>query len=768
MKGRDGPDFLLFAREVEIALKSGTTRVRNARTPALGWRVSGAYPSLGRAPRFMPDQEETGTARGAVFLSYASQDAEVAKRICDALRANRIEVWFDQSELRGGDAWDALIRRQIRECALFVPLISAATQGRAEGYFRLEWKLAVDRSHLLADDHPFLFPVVVGGVTEATARVPEKFKEVQWTRLRLDETPTELAERMARLLGASPPLADRPFSAPRPDGVGPKAMTKGFPAWLWVVFTAVAGIVAYGVLKPRRSPEEIAKLLAVAQSAVAGAEIAAGEARPTPAPVTAEAKPSAAEPVPAPVADEKSVAVLSFTNLSDEKENEYFSEGISEELLNVLQKIPGLRVAARTSAFSFKGTNATAQEIGQKLGVADIVEGTVQKSGTRVKVTVHLSRAASGEELWSMSYTRELKDVFALQEELALAIVGELRGQLDGGQSALQVKAAVKGGTTNPEAYQLYLQGRYYAARFSEKNMGDALGYFQGAVKVDPNFALAWAGLSKAHVWFCEFASEQGQAGFNDHLVSAREAAEHALAIEPNLPEALSARFELQLEVDFDWKGAERTLQSALALAPSDPDLVTSAGALAEARGDSARSTELYRKAVALDPVNPNARLLYAFNLVKTRHFAEAEAQFPRVVDLNSAAPGAHAGLGICYVLEGKFDEAVVAAQDDSAEWARLLVFAIARFSQKRIPESDAALAKLIRGFSETTAYQIAEVYSYRGEKKEAFEWLERALRQHDGGLTSTRIDPLLDNLRTDPRLPEFTNKLGVSDERLK
>src|SRR6478609_2134264 len=144
-------------------------------------------------------------ANKAVFLSYASQDKEAAKRICDALRAAGLEVWFDVSELRGGDSWDAKIRKQIKECALFVPLISATTNARAEGYFRLEWKLAVDRSHLMADDAPFLFPIAIGDVQDATARVPDKFREVQWTRLRLDETPAELGARVARLLSGNPP-----------------------------------------------------------------------------------------------------------------------------------------------------------------------------------------------------------------------------------------------------------------------------------------------------------------------------------------------------------------------------------------------------------------------------------------------------------------------------------------------------------------------------------------------------------------------------------
>lgn len=205
----------------------------------------------------------------AVFLSYASQDAEAARRICEALRTAGIEVWFDQNELRGGDTWDQKIRRQIKECALFVPLISTNTQARPEGYFRLEWKLAVDRSHLMADDAPFLFPIVIGDVTDATARVPERFREVQWTRLRLDETPGELASRVARLLAGGPKTEDgRPVAAGRlASAVAPGR--KGLPVWFWVVVVLIAGFVALEIFKPRRSSEEIAKLVQEAQAIAA-------------------------------------------------------------------------------------------------------------------------------------------------------------------------------------------------------------------------------------------------------------------------------------------------------------------------------------------------------------------------------------------------------------------------------------------------------------------------------------------------------------------
>ena len=468
----------------------------------------------------------------------------------------------------------------------------------------------------------------------------------------------------------------------------------------------------------------------------------------------------------------KSVAVLAFANLSDDKGSEYFSDGISEELLTVLQKIPGLHVAARTSAFSFKGKNATAQEIGQKLGVAHLVEGSVRKAGDVVRIAARLTRADTGEQLWSENFTRDLKDMFAVQTELAQTIVGQVSGQLtnDAANAAIQaeVRAAERGGTKNVEAHEHYLQGRFYSNRGSEKSAGEALVEYQRAVELDPSFALAWAGLAQTHVWYCGHSSEIARAGFDDHLARAREAAARALAIEPNLPEALLARSKIQLNFDFDWNGAAETVRRALALAPADPELVTVAGTLALARGDTTRAIELYRQAVALDPVNPSPRAWLAFILGVTGRLAEARAEYPRVVELIPAAPWSHAGLGLAFIVKGKFDEAAVAAQDDAAEGNRLLVVAMARWSQKRIPEADAALARLTEGFADTAAYQIAEVYAYRGDKDRAFEWLERARRQRDGSLGFMRCDPFLANLHEDPRWDVFLRKMGLADDQLK
>jgi TolB-like protein/Tfp pilus assembly protein PilF len=472
----------------------------------------------------------------------------------------------------------------------------------------------------------------------------------------------------------------------------------------------------------------------------------------------------------------KSVAVLAFANLSDDKGSEYFSDGISEELLTVLQKIPGLHVAARTSAFSYKGKNATAQEIGQKLGVAHLVEGSVRKAGDVVRIAARLTQANTGEEQWSENYTRNLKDVFAVQTELAQTIVEQLKGQLNGGAAnpetkaaiQAQVQAAEKGGTKNVEAHESYLQGRFFLNRHSEKETGQARVAFERAVELDPNFALAWAGLAQTHVWDCNYGTEGGQKGFKDHLAAARDAVERALAIEPDLPDALYPKAVIETNFDYNWKGAAETLRKALALAPQDPTLLEWAGSLAFTRSQPQQGFDLSRRAVALDPVNARARAILANSLSNAGNQEESRAEYARVIELNPSAPNSYAALGMTYLLQGKFEEAATAAEKDTADWARLLTVSCARWGQKRVPESDAALAELIAKNGEVAAYQIAEVYGYRNDRDKAFEWLERARRQRDAGISGLRPDVLLKNLHDDPRWDALLRTLGLADDQLK
>jgi adenylate cyclase len=479
---------------------------------------------------------------------------------------------------------------------------------------------------------------------------------------------------------------------------------------------------------------------------------------------------------PANAPDQKSVAVLPFVNLSDDKGSEYFSDGVSEELLTVLQKIPGMHVAARTSAFSFKGKNATAQEIGQKLGVAYLVDGSVRKSGDAVRIAARLARADSGQELWSENFTRNLKDVFAVQSELAETIVAQVRDQLTGGAAGsaakekiqAEVQAAEKGGTKNVEAHELYLQGRFYENRHSDKSAREALAAYQHAVELDPRFARAWAGVARTHTWIAGFATEGGQKTFDAHLASARDAIARALAIEPDLPDALYARAWIETNFDFNWSAATQTVSKSMALAPADPNVLIAAANLETALGNTDRAIEIYRKAVELDPVNAQSRSFLAFGLANRKRFAEARAEYARVIELNSSAPWAHAGLGLAYLLENKFEEAATEAQSDAGEWARLLIVSCARWAEKRVPESDAALNELIKNESELAAFQIAQAYAYRGDKDKAFEWLERARRQRDPGLGDLLKDPLLENLHSDPRWNAFLRTMGLADDQLK
>ena len=699
----------------------------------------------------MPDPSPFNRPTGAVFLSYAKQDASAAKRISDALTAAGLEVWFDQSELRGGDAWDQKIRRQIKECALFVPVISAHTQTRAEGYFRLEWHLAEQRTYLMAHDQAFLMPVVVDETSDTEARVPERFRERQWTRLPGGVTTPEFCERVRGLL-SSVPAAPRKEAAGAPAESPQHTPTRKVEGGRWIV--AAAAVVA-----------AVAVAYWVRSHGVQAPAASAGRTQ-----ATAEAATGAIDqPKEGVGPNEKSVAVLPFANLSDDKDNEYFSEGISDELMTVLLRIPGLRVAARTSSFSFKGKNVTAQEIGSKLEVANLVEGSVQKSGNRVRVTARLSRVATGEELWSQSYTREVKDVFELQDELAESIVAELRGHLPGRQddAAKQVRAAEKGGTRNAEAYQQYLQGRFFLAQDSQDKAAGAVEYFERATRLDPSFALAWSGQAKAHLWYCTWAGQISTAQVEDHFRKAKAALDRALELEPDLADALEVRVDILYNFEFAVKAAYDTAHRVLALDPGRILVLRDLAWIEMTYHRPEVALELVRRSVALDPVNPDAHQSLALVLLYTGKYAESRDEFTRAVELSPNVPIGRSGIGLSYFFEGRYAEAAAAAEAGTVEWSKLTALSAIYFKMNRTAEAQAALDLLIKDNADTAAYQVAEVYADRGDNGRSFEWLERAKRQHDPGLSGLTIDPMFKGMYTDPHWQPFLHSIGLAEDQL-
>jgi len=400
---------------------------------------------------------QPSTAVGAVFLSYASEDAAAAERIAAALRSTGIEVWFDQSELRGGDAWDRMIHEQIQACALFMPIISANAHARVEGYFRLEWKLAVDRSHRMAPDQAFLLPVVIDDTRQNDTRIPDRFRELQWTRLPAGETTPAFVERLRRLLSPeNSPASDRAFSVG--SAVTSTAAPRGLPRRRTGVLYAAIGA---------------ALLLAVGYFALGR---------------LTGSKPHAQGAA--------SIAVLPLANESGEASQQYFSDGISEDLITALSQFPGLKVIGRTSAFQFRDSKEDSRTIGAKLGVAHLVEGSVRRSGEMVRVSAELIDTGDGSTQWSERYDRPYKDLFALQDEITRAVAAALQAKLVPGQHAGAQSERPPGGSL--EAYNALLQGRFYVSRLTEADTRKAIESYTQATQIDPRYAVAWSELSRA------------------------------------------------------------------------------------------------------------------------------------------------------------------------------------------------------------------------------------------------------------------------------
>jgi TolB-like protein len=575
----------------------------------------------------------------AVFLSYASQDAEAARRICESLRAAGIEVWFDQSELRGGDAWDQKIRQQIHDCALFVPIISANTESRTEGYFRLEWKLAVDRSHLMADDAAFLFPVVIDDTPDQTARVPDKFRTVQWTRLPGGEAPAAFSQRVAALLAGSV----RPIRAPAPD---PGQLSRRASRWAVPVGAALLLATAAGLSywwSQHRA------MVAV-----------------TPSSQATEAAASAAPP--------HSVAVLPFADLSAAGDQQYFSDGLAEELLNLLSKVPGLQVAARTSAFSFKGKAADIPTIGRQLKVANVLEGSVRKVGNHLRVSAQLVRADNGYEVWSGMYDRELGDIFRLQDEISAAVVKALKVTL------LEGNAPRSPSTQNTDAYLVFLKGRAKMASERIADIKSAAEDFTQVIKLDPNYGPAYVELATARAQVAEFeVIPERRSAFDRAVEESELLLDHALSLDPSNAQAYVERGYLRAFSDI--KGAEQDYRRAIELDPNSARGY--AGLAAVVDQDPSRLDEtlvLLDKARRLDPLRPDYDELKARALLYRRgNVAAADALLTDVVARHPSYQPALTDLGLVRYFEGRFAEAVMYWEqalklDPLSEWTRQIL----------------------------------------------------------------------------------------------
>lgn len=651
----------------------------------------------------------------AVFLSYASQDAEATQRICEALRAGGIEVWFDKIELRGGDAWDRSIRQQIHDCELFVPIISQHTHERLEGYFRREWRLAVERAGDMAENKAFLVPVVIDNTAERDPSVPEKFRELQWTRLPDGQTSPAFVERIQHLLAGTSVGA----RAASPVASTAYATRRLIPWRMWVMYGAIAAAVLLGV-------------------GYVGLELLN--------------RPKSSAPRAA------SIAVLPLANLSGEANQQYFSDGISEDLITALGQFPGLKVIGRSSAFQFRDSKEDSRSIGAKLGVAHLLEGSVRKSGDMIRVSAELIDTADGSMLWSEHFDRPYKDLFALQDEITRAVTGALKTKLQpGGHAAAQSEQPPSG---NLEAYNALLQGRYYYPRDTEADGRKAIEFFAQATQLDPSYALAWSELSRA--WMGLSGDFLEGAAAQEAVAKARAAADRALALSPDLAAAHNARGDLLELVDFDWRGAEAEYRRALELAPNDAQAKFNLGSQLAIYGEMDQAIELTRQALVTEPLRAWGYKASATYLLGLLRFDEAEQALNKAIELQPMAGPLYSWLTIIEIKRDKASSALEAAQKAPPGVYRDMSLAFARQLGSNRRAADEALRTFIEKDAGGSAYQIAEVYALRNDATATFEWLDRAWGNRDPGIQYLLFDPFILRYKDDPRFAAFCRNVGL------
>jgi TolB-like protein/Tfp pilus assembly protein PilF len=478
-------------------------------------------------------------------------------------------------------------------------------------------------------------------------------------------------------------------------------------------------------------------------------------------------RPEQAHGVAAPANQRPSIAVLPFANRSSIAEDEYFSDGLADELINVLAKIRGLRVAARTSSFQFKGNNDDIAAIGRKLNVGTVLEGSVRKIGSRMRVSVQLVNVADGYHLWSETYDRSFDDIFAVQDEIAQSVVHELRAMLlgeasdanAGQQLAAQVAAAAKGRASNPEAHRLFLQARYLGQRFNREDATRAVGYLNEALSLDTQFAAAWAELGGQYTMQAGF----GWAPAAESLARARDAVARALALEPNLAEVHARMAVLQM-LDWNWRAAEASYRRALELAPGLALVQQLGGELALLQGRFDEAIRLYGHALDHDPLRPAVFARLAQAQLACGRAQQAETTFRTALEFGPQRISLHARLSVALLAQDRGAEALAEALREPEEWERLCALAIIHEHQGRRADSDAALDALMAKHRHAGAFQIAVVYAARNEVELAFHWLKQAYERRDSGLTELKIWPPLRSLYADPRWETLLHRIGMTN----
>jgi TolB-like protein/Flp pilus assembly protein TadD len=459
---------------------------------------------------------------------------------------------------------------------------------------------------------------------------------------------------------------------------------------------------------------------------------------------------------------EKSIAVLPLVNSTGDPANEYFSDGMSEEFISTLSRLQELKVIGRTSSFQFKGKTDDSKTIGEKLGVYYLLEGSVRKSADRVRIAVALIKSADGANVWSETYDRELKDIFAVQSEIAGAVAKQLNVALLGhdGQNA-QLATAATPSNQNVDAYKALLQGNFYFYRYNADDIRKAIDYYQEAIRLDPRYALAHAKLSSAAdtVAFNYVVPVQER---EEAIAKARASARIALDLAPNLPEAHSALGTVLQTLDLNLVAAEAEFRRAVELGPQNASALANLASLLGNLGRLDEAITLRQRAIEIDPLRASFHQGLALDLIPLGRYDEAEAALRNAIELQPQAAISYSRLAVIQILRGKPGAAVELAKKETDPFWRTYALALAQFANGAHSEADAALKKLIDEDADSSGTQIAEVYALRKEPEKMFEWLEHAWTTHDGGVNEILNNPFLLAYKDDPRFIAFAQKIGV------
>jgi TolB-like protein len=607
-----------------------------------------------------------------------------------------------------------------------VPIISVHSQARLEGYFRREWKLAVDRSHDMADEKAFLLPVVIDDTPDRKASVPDKFREVQWSRLPAGNTSPEFVQRVLHLLSRS------------------DSETTVLPGLITAEASGIPVHAAY-LRRPRLA-------LILGGAALVGiACLAAGkwiDAKRSAAAKSASAPEAQAAASMPGIAAEKSIAVLPFADMSEKKDQDYFADGMAAEVIYLLAKIPGLKVIGRTSSFQFKNSSRDITTIGGTLGAAYLVAGTVRKSGERLRVTAQLIDARDGAQRWSGTYDRKTAEATEVQDAIAI----NLARALETAVGTFETRPA----SHSSQAYDLYLRGLQAIDEASREGTDKAAGNFQQALELDPTSSQAAFGLAVCYAFY----GIQGWMPTRDAFERARSFANKAIQLDPGMGGAHSVLARIHMLYDWDWSAAESEVQLAMKLG-DQVDAPEVAAQIATLHGDWNKATHIIETALALDPLSSSHLVASAIDIdLRAGRFTKAEASLRRALEISPNYNSARWALGLSLLFQNRLPEALTVMQQESDDSGQLEGTAIVYYAMGKTAESDAALKRAVEHEADSWPSAIARTYAFRGDLDQAMKWLEKAYTVRDEDLYAIRHDPLMKNLETDLRYQAFLHKM--------